>query len=167
MVTERDVMLPLRSRDHETIITNPKNNKTYSMGKGWKGDVTNELLRILKDSVDGMNLIGFFIAGSGKTGRIDKRTIAHELGISYYDDEMKDILKKVNKEKYLAVAGDTTGYDEYYLLQGGRNLEVENDSLDDELVGASKAKLKSAFGKMSKGKVQSRTLLNRFVKLVA
>tara|TARA_Y100000817_G_scaffold71460_1_gene54639 strand:- start:519 stop:2696 length:2178 start_codon:yes stop_codon:yes gene_type:complete len=167
MVNERDVMLPLRSRDHETIITNPKNNKTYSMGKGWKGDVTNELLRILKDSVDGMNLIGFFIAGSGKTGRIDKRTIAHELGISYYDDEMKDILKKVNKEKYLAVAGDTTGYDEYYLLQGGRNLEVENDSLDDELVGASKAKLKSAFGKMSKGKVQSRTLLNRFVKLVA
>ena len=30
-----------------------------------------------------------------------------------------------------------------------------------------KAKLKSAFGKMSKGKVESRTLLNRFVKLVS
>jgi len=73
----------------------------------------------------------------------------------------------VNKEKYLAVEGGVTGYDEYYLLAGGRNLEVENETLDNELVGASKAKLKSAFGKMTKGKVQSRTLLNRFVKLVA
>ena len=94
-------------------------------------------------------------------------SIARELGINIYDDEIRSILKKVNKDKYLAVEGDTTGYDEYYLLQGGRNLEVENDSLDDELVGASKAKLKSAFGKMSKGKIESRTLLNRFVKLVA
>jgi len=131
------------------------------------GNTTNGLLRILKDSVDGMNLVGFFIAGRGRTGRIDKYTIARELGIASRSEEMKSILKKVNKDKYLAVEGDFTGYDEYYLLQGGRNLEVENESLDDELVGASKAKLKSAFGKMSKSKVQSRTLLNRFVKLVA
>ena len=89
------------------------------------------------------------------------------MGIASWDDEMRSILKKVNKDKYLAVEGNVTGYDEYYLLQGGRNLEVENGSLDDELVGASKAKLKSAFGKMSKGKIESRTLLNRFVKLVA
>ena len=80
---------------------------------------------------------------------------------------MSSMIKKANTDKYLAVEGDVTGYDEYYLLAGGRNLEVENETLDNELVGASKAKLKSAFGKMTKGKVQSRTLLNRFVKLVA
>jgi len=148
---------------YKTIITNPKNGKTYEM----TGDNTNDLLRILKDSVDGMNLVGFFIAGTGRSGRIDKRTIAYATGVGIYDDEMSDLLKKVNKEKYLAVEGDITGYDEYYLLAGGRNLEVENETLDNELVGASKAKLKSAFGKMTKGKVQSRTLLNRFVKLVA
>ena len=39
--------------------------------------------------------------------------------------------------------------------------------LDDELIGASKAKLKSAFGKMSKGKISSRQLLNKFVTMVA
>lgn len=148
---------------YKTIITNPKNGKTYEM----TGDNTNDLLRILKDSVDGMNLVGFFIAGSGRSGRIDKRTIAYVTGIGVYDDKMSDMLKMVNKEKYLAVEGNVTGYDEYYLLAGGRNLEVENETLDNELVGASKAKLKSAFGKMTKGKVQSRTLLNRFVKLVA
>ena len=163
MTSGHDIYTGLRNPRSKTIITNPKNNKTYEI----TSDTTNGLLRILKDSVDGMNLIGFFIAGRGKAGRIDKYTIAHELGITTWDEEMKSILKKVNKDKYLAVVGGTTGYDEYYLLQGGRNLEVENDSLDDELVGASKAKLKSAFGKMSKGKVESRTLLNRFVKLVA
>jgi hypothetical protein len=131
------------------------------------GDNTNDFLRILKDSVDGMNLVGFFIAGSGRSGRIDKRTISYVTGINVWDDKMSDILKKVNKDKYFAVEGGVTGYDEYYLLAGGRNLEVENETLDNELVGASKAKLKSAFGKMTKGKVQSRTLLNRFVKLVA
>ena len=163
MARELDISVPLWNPRRKTIVTNPKSNKTYEM----TNDTTNSLLRILKDSVDGMNLIGFFIAGRGKNGRIDKYTIARELGIASWDDEMRSILKKVNKDKYLAVEGDVTGYDEYYLLQGGRNLEVENGSLDDELVGASKAKLKSAFGKMSKGKVESRTLLNRFVKLVA
>ena len=163
MARELDISVPLWNPRRKTIVTNPKSNKTYEM----TNDTTNSLLRILKDSVDGMNLIGFFIAGRGKNGRIDKYTIARELGIASWDDEMRSILKKVNKDKYLAVEGNVTGYDEYYLLQGGRNLEVENGSLDDELVGASKAKLKSAFGKMSKGKVESRTLLNRFVKLVA
>ena len=163
MARELDISVPLWNPRRKTVVTNPKSNKTYEM----TNDTTNSLLRILKDSVDGMNLVGFFIAGRGKNGRIDKYTIARELGIASWDDEMRSILKKVNKDKYLAVEGDVTGYDEYYLLQGGRNLEVENGSLDDELVGASKAKLKSAFGKMSKGKVESRTLLNRFVKLVA
>ena len=163
MSRELDISVPLWDPRRKTVVTNPKSNKTYEM----TNDTTNSLLRILKDSVDGMNLVGFFIAGRGKNGRIDKYTIARELGIASWDDEMRSILKKVNKDKYLAVEGNVTGYDEYYLLQGGRNLEVENGSLDDELVGASKAKLKSAFGKMSKGKVESRTLLNRFVKLVA
>ena len=162
MVDGNDVARRLYG-SYKTIITNPKNGKTYEM----TGDNTNDLLRILKDSVDGMNLVGFFIAGSSRSGRIDKRTISYVTGINVWDDKMSDILKKVNKEKYFAVEGGVTGYDEYYLLAGGRNLEVENETLDNELVGASKAKLKSAFGKMTKGKVQSRTLLNRFVKLVA
>jgi len=39
--------------------------------------------------------------------------------------------------------------------------------LSDDLAGASKAKLKSAFGKSMKSKITSRQLLNKFVKLVA
>jgi hypothetical protein len=52
-------------------------------------------------------------------------------------------------------------------LPANNTFESENDNLGDELIGASKAKLKSAFGKSMKGKVTSRQLLNKFVKLVA
>ena len=161
--TDRTVGFDYYSRSEDQIITDPVTNKKYNANN----DVTNTLLRMLKDRVDGMNVIGFFLAGQGRSGRIDKRTISWITNIPSYSDEMKSILKKVNKEKFYAVNGDVTGYDEYYLLPGGNNLEVENAGLDDDLVGASKAKLKTAFGKSMKGKVTSRVLLNRFIKLVA
>ena len=146
----------------DCIISDPVNNKKYTVT-----DTTNTLLRALKGRVDGMNVIGFFVAGTGRSGRIDKNAISWVTNIPSYSDEMKTILKKVNKEKFYAVEGKVTGYDEYYLLPGGSSLDVENAGLDDDLVGASKAKLKTAFGKSMKGKVTSRVLLNRFIKLVA
>ena len=112
-----------------------------------------------------MNVIGFFIAGSGRSGRVDKRTIQNVCKLSSYDETLMDLVKKINKEKFLAV--DSTGYDEYYILPGGNNLQVENGGLSNDLTGASKAKLKSAFGKSMKSKITSRQLLNKFVKLVA
>ena len=147
-------------RSEKTIITDPVTNKTYTS----KGRVTEDLLTILKNRVDDMNVIGFFIAGSGKSGRVDKRTISYL--IDEYDmTKVMELVKFVNKNKYLALT--QCGYDEYYVLPGGNSLAVENETLGDELIGASKAKLKTAFGKTMKGKIESRQLLNKFVKLVA
>ena len=145
----------------DIMITDPKTNKTY---KVTRRDVTNKLLEILKDRVSDMNIIGFFIAGRGKSGKVDKRTLMGILQNDSYEKIMEKI-KFINKENYLAI--DEAGYDEYYILPGGNSLMVENEGLSDELVGASKAKLKSAFGKSMKGKLSSRQLLNKFVKLVA
>jgi hypothetical protein len=39
--------------------------------------------------------------------------------------------------------------------------------MSDELVGASKAKLKTAFAKSSAGRISSRPLLNKFIAMVA
>ena len=147
----------------DTIITDPVTNKKYTV----TGDMTNTLLRALKGRIDGMNVIGFFLAGTGKSGRVDKRTLSWVTGLTTWDDEMKSILRKINKEKFYTVEGDITGYDEYYILGGGKSLTTENETLSDDLVGAGKGKLKSAFGKMQKGKITSRVLLNRFIKLVA
>ena len=111
-----------------------------------------------------MNVIGFFIAGSGRSGRVNKRIIAN-ITNEYDRTKVMEKVKFLNKNKYLAVT--QCGYDEYYILPGGNSLNVENENLSDDLVGASKAKLKTAFGKSMKGKIESRQLLNKFVKLVA
>jgi hypothetical protein len=125
--------------------------------------MTDGLLDVLKKRVPDMNLIGFFIAGSGKSGRVDKRTLCYlqrELDM----DAIMEQVKFINKNKFLAI--ESKGYDEMYVLPA-KGMEVSNDGLSDDLVGASKAKLKTAFGKSMKGKVESRQLLNKFVKLVA
>ncbi len=86
-----------------------------------------------------------------------------------YEDRNSDLIKNALKElkKNNVFVTKKKGYDEYYVLPGAGQLEVENFELSDELVGASKAKLKSAFGKSASGRVSSRPLLNKFISMVA
>jgi len=144
----------------KVMISDPKTLKNYEVDSF---NMTDGLLKVLKKRVPDMNLIGFFIAGSGRSGRVDKRVLSYlqrELSM----DAIMEQIKFINKNKFLAI--DSKGYDEMYVLPA-KGMEVSNEGLSDELVGASKAKLKSAFGKSMKGKVESRQLLNKFVKLVA
>ena len=143
----------------KVVITDPVMNKTIEVQS-----MTNDLLQLLKNRVPGMNIVGFFIAGSGKSGRVDKRTLYYLLEDRDWT-KIQDLIKFVNKNKYLALK--QLGYDEYYVLPGGNNLQVENETLSDDLVGAGKGKLKTAFGKIQKSKISSRQLLNKFVSMVA
>ena len=153
----KEIVNALRGK---VMISDPKTLKNYEVDAF---NMTDGLLDVLKKRVPDMNLIGFFIAGSGKSGRVDKRTLCYlqrELDM----DAIMEQVKFINKNKFLAI--ESKGYDEMYVLPA-KGMEVSNDGLSDDLVGASKAKLKTAFGKSMKGKVESRQLLNKFVKLVA
>jgi len=55
------------------------------------------------------------------------------------------------------------GFDDYFLLPGSKNLELEDVELSDELVGANKRKLITAFGKNRNSKVKKRVLCNKFI----
>ncbi len=146
-----------------TIYKDPVSGKTYeSEGRYSQTPV---LLKILKERVGNFgNLVNFFIAGSGKSGRVDKRTLQYMLP-SDSIAEIMDKVKFINKNKYLAI--ESVGFDVAYILPGGNALTVENSGLSDELVGATKAKLKTAFGKSMKNKIESRQLLNKFIAMVA
>jgi len=153
----KEIVNSLRGK---VIISDPKTLKNYEVNAF---NMTDSLLKVLKNRVPDMNLIGFFIAGSGRSGRVDKRTLCYlqrELDM----DAIMEQVKFINKNKFLAI--ESKGYDEMYVLPA-KGMEVSNEGLSDDLVGASKAKLKTAFGKSMKGKVESRQLLNKFVKLVA
>ena len=130
---------------------------------------TDILYKMLKKRVVGMNLVGFFLAGNN--GKISKNTLEYVLGIVGYshtrnsdDEKIKNARKVLKRDKVFVVSH--AALDEYYILPGAQS--VENDSnLDDELIGATKSKLTNAFKKSSKQRVQSRVLLNKFVKIVA
>ena len=159
--THEKILNEVISYRTKTVITDPVMNKTIEIELK---SLTSGLLQLLKNRVSGMNVVGFFIAGSGKSGRVDKRTLHYLLNDHDWDKTSKAI-KFINKNKYLAIT--QLGYDEYYVLPGGNALAVENETLSDDLIGAGKGKLKLAFGKIAKGKISSRQLLNKFVSMVA
>ena len=153
----KEIVNSLRGK---VMISDPTTLKTYEVDAF---NMTDGLLKVLKKRVPDMNLIGFFIAGSGRSGRVDKRVLSYlQRELDMYT--IMEQVKFINKNKFLAI--ESKGYDEMYVLPS-KGMEVSNEGLSDDLVGASKAKLKSAFGKSMKGKVESRQLLNKFVKLVA
>ena len=57
-------------------------------------------------------------------------------------------------------------YDDYYIIPGGKDLQVTEDVLKVE-ENATKSAIKNAFMKMQKGKFVNRVLLNRFISKIA
>ena len=146
----------------ENLLIDSVTNKRYEAALT-HGTITNVLLKALKGRVYDMNVVGFFLAGSGRNGAVKRNTWLYILrdGNLTTDQAMAEM----RKDKVVML--DSKGYDQYFILPGGEALAVENDGLDDDLTGASKAKLKTAFAKSNKGRIQSRVLLNKFVALVA
>ena len=117
-------------------------------------------LSLLKQRVPNMNLVGFYIAGSGKNGTVPKRVLEEKFG---YDCDFKKIRKELKKNN-VAVC-KSAGYDEYYILPS-MDIDLENKGIEVE-VGASKSALKSAFKKNATSKTVNRPLLNKFIGMVA
>ena len=158
---DRDFYQPF---GRENLLIDPVTNKRYEFdGYGRGQNITDTLLKALKERVPGMNVVGFFLAGSGRKGAISRNTWYYILR----DTSVTIDRAMIEMRKDKVVVLESTGYDQYYILPGGAALVVENDGLDDKLVGASKGKLKTAFAKSSKGRIQSRVLLNKFVGMVA
>jgi hypothetical protein len=123
-------------------------------------DMTIGLLNILRE-MTGANAIGFFLTDS----RHIKRTIinrSEKCAAKIVDMDSK--IKEFKKNKFFLISN--AGYDDYYIIPGGNELEVRDDELDIDS-GSSKTALKSAFMKLQKSKNVNRVLLNRFVEKIA
>ena len=164
-----DEHITMQRYGEENLIIDPVTNNQYEMKCSRHSRVavaTPLLLKALKARVSEMNVLGFFIAGSGKQGKIGLYTWMYILGDDTFAATEK--AKKDIKKDGALVLPNTKGYDEFYVIRGGSQLAVDNNlELDDGLVGASKAKLKTAFGKASKKRAHSRVLLNKFTAKVA
>ena len=66
----------------------------------------------------------------------------------------------------MVIAPGVMGFNDLYLILGGKQLEVEDETLEISN-DASKAQMTTAFKKFNKGKLENRRLLSRFVGMVA
>jgi len=155
--------------DHDIVYSDKKRMIKLAQveGRYYRGcSQTKTLLELLKKQLPGVNIVGFFIEGRGKHGRVDISTICRKMGWSRGDDEQKilDAQKKLKKEKVLVCKSQ--GYDEFYILPRG-----PIDSHEDEVLtikeGAKSNQIAKAFAKASGAKTVNRQLLNKFIGMVA
>ena len=154
---------------HADLVLKDNMTNTTIFAKDYNKDTTAMLLELLRKRVPEMNVVNFFVAGTGRSGRVCKHAVSGLIKDKSEDyfvrmKKAKEILKKINKEN-VGIFNNVNGFDQVYLLPGLNGM-IGDESLDIE-VGASKAQLKRAFGKMANGKLSNRPLLNNFVKMVA
>jgi len=146
------------------VFTDPKTgakvvSSDFREGRGQTQ--TKMLLALLKKRVPDMSVVNFFIAGAGRSGKVQKN-LFYDFSLDYKEiDKMVAEMKKNN----CVIIPEGQGFDNLYILPGLSNLDMDSE-LDVE-VGAGKGALKRAFGKMSKGKMTNRPVLNNFIKMVA
>ena len=167
---EREYKQGYINRREDMIVTDPVTGaklrktfcKVYNRSEyiTYSQKTTAFYLSLLKQRVPNMNLVGFFIAGSGKNGTVPRRVLEEKFG---YDCDFKKIRKELKKNN-VAVC-KSAGYDEYYILPS-MDIDLENKGIEVE-VGASKSALKSAFKKNATSKTVNRPLLNKFIGMVA
>ena len=105
----------------------------------------------------GCTTIGFFVSDRGH----DWRSKLYECDIW----DAKDVSLEYRRNKCVSLK-KKIGYDELYLVKGGKNLGAAEDEFEiDE--DASTAKIRTAFKKFSASKKNNKVLLTNFGKAVA
>lgn len=145
-------------------VTNATSEPKYV--HGWGGQAAEEttaLLKLLKQRVN-CNLMGFYVS-SLRDIRSALELYAPFKSEDTYQrrQEAEQMMVTMRKEKTLVL--EKVGYDEYYFINAA-TLDTEDEELTVK-ENATTRGLVSAFSKYTGGKVNSRIILNRFIKMIA
>ncbi len=145
----------------KTNYHDPITKKSYerSAFRGAGQVTTATLLTMLKDRTK-CNVIGFFLASTSGNNRVGQR----DLQYMFPNQEVSALRKVLRKEKVLVC--ESMGYDEYYFVPGGQNLDIEDEEL--KVNGdMTRGKMAKGFTNYMRGKTVNRVLLNKFVEQIA
>lgn len=147
------------TRHSVCYVFDPDTKKTHKV----KYSITDTLLEILKSRTDS-TLLGFYIVGK-RRNEFEKAYTTVFPNASLFDAANK---YAEYKETNICVISKSA-YDEYYLIPGGKSMEVSDDRLQD-IVGdanVSTRRLRGAFLKMNQNRLNNRVLLKKFIEQVA
>jgi len=146
----------------KSILVDPKHSYRQS------SSMTEALVRFQRE-VFNINIVNFFLIDRMKKyemqGQLEKQRASR--GEDTYADweDVHNAMKEWRKNKYM-IAPEMMGFNEQYLVQGGKSLEVEETTLE-VAEDATVAQMAKAFKKFSSGKLEKRKLLSRFINMVA
>ena len=160
-------------RDENVILRDPVSKKQMQIGeisrnRYRRGGMTATLVKFLREVFD-INIVNFFLLPKMRKWDMmhhidDVKDSQGDKSLTDWDD-VDDVLRKFRKNKYL-IAPEMKGFNEQYLILGGKNLEVQEEQLE-VAEDASVAQMARAFKKFSSGKLEKRKLLSRFIDMVA
>jgi Mg-chelatase subunit ChlD len=152
---EKEPYLGLNSVDSTTILRDRKTGNTYNLGGNW-WDITNILLRNLRDKFTDINFIGIRVLESRDSGSFIRRYCG------YYGDQYNKAMGSWRKEGSFSLKN--TGYHIYFGLSANSLSQNTEFSVSED---ASKSQIKSAFVKSLKTKKMNKKVLGEFIELVA
>lgn len=137
--------------------------------KSPRGSLTDELIKNLRITT-GTKAIGFFIPSSTPNAQRDvvnalqsrpKKTDYH----AAYTLWQTKLSKDYKKNKSVAVE-DGFGYDQYFVVASGSDLDTEEDDLTIT-TGMTRAKMAKAFSEFSKSKQVNRVFVSKFAETIS
>ena len=143
------------------VYHDPITKKQYTRSSYRRNNqiTTTVLLNMLKDRTK-CNVVGFFLAQASYNGRVSTRDIQY----MFPNQDINGLRKILRKDKVLTC--ESMGYDEYYLVAGGKSLAIDDGELavNSEMT---RGKMAKGFANYMKGKLVNRVLLNKFVDQIA
>ena len=152
--------------DANIILTDRQTKKSLPVGNA-RRHLTDALLKVLKNRT-GCKVLGFFVdekttVGKSTLNRYFPQEDFYGLGFKTFD--RKKVNAEFRKNKVLVVT-ENTGYDELYLLAGGK-MNVVDSGMETPSENAKKGEIKRLFAGSLKNSKTSRVVLNKFIKQVA
>jgi hypothetical protein len=170
----KGVYVPRNSHIDKIVIRDPKTKNYIDMMKimphmtsqnaARQRDALVYLLRQRTNS----NVLCFHITAAGNAREklrefLPAKTAAERNNRFFTDPELEKMHENFRKQKYY-IAKTKYGFSEYYLIRSS-NLELEEEDFADKEIKSKS--LVSAFSKYTSSKVQSRVVLNSFIRMIA
>ena len=132
--------------------------KTTTAGAGYHTDGVNIAKRANASQGYNTNTIGFFMADDNRhfMNRIQSAHLdgVRDTYMDYYSDEYINLKKDANAEyrkNKCVIKENVLGYNEYYIIKGGKSLSAQGDDVMDEITSDnSTAQIRNAFKKSAK-----------------
>jgi hypothetical protein len=144
------------TKSPRTFIIDPYTKKSYLVENRYS--ITSTLLEMFRDNTKS-NAIGYRIISQNK--KRARNDIYHYVPDYNAFDEL---WKGMSKEKFIMIPN--SGYTEFFAIQGGKNLETANTTIE-VAEDAKKGAIRTAFKKANNNRKTSRLMLSKFIDLVA